>query len=104
MSGVILVLVCVLGALWFVARGRPLPKVRLWPALLRFLPLLIATPILLFYFLTERGVLTFSRTENTYGLFVAILLPLSGLLLLLQLVIWLRVLRERKAGSQDSPR
>jgi hypothetical protein len=101
MSTVFLILACGLGVFWFVARGEPVPRVRSRPILLRFLPLLAATAILLFYFLTEWGVFTLSRTEEMYGLFVVVLLPLAGMLLLLQLGLYLRILRERKASRRD---
>ena len=101
MTIAVLILACGLGVLWFVGRGKSLPAAHSWPLLLRFLPLLLAAAILLFYFSTEWGVLEFSRTEQMYGLFVVVLLPLSGMLLLLQLAIYLRVRAERKVGLQD---
>ena len=69
---------------------------------IRLIPLLVATAILLFYFLTDWGVLTFSRTESMYGLFAVVLLPLSGLLLFLQFFIWLRALRVRRSQRRAS--
>ena len=102
MSAVLLILACGLGALlWFVVLGKPMPRLRSWPILLRFIPVLISSAILISYFLADRGVLTFSRGEYMYGLFVVFLLPLSGVLLLVQLAIVLRILAERGADPQD---
>jgi hypothetical protein len=98
MAAVFLLLACGLGALfWFVARGKAMPSLRSWPNWLRFLPFLTSSTILIFYFLTDRGVLSFSQSEHTYGLFVVFLLPIAGALLLVQFAIVLRILAERKA-------
>ncbi len=105
MSAVLLILVCGVGALlWFVVLGKPMPRLRSWPILLRFTPLLISSAILVFYFLAERGVLIFLGGESMYGLFAVFLLPLSGVLLLAQLAIVLRILAERGADPQDPAR
>ena len=101
MSTLLLLFGCGVGMYWLVRRGQRFAG---WPAILRFTPLLSAAVILLLYFLTERGLLEFSRTEHSYGIFVLLLLPLSFLLLLFQLFIWWRVRAERDADVGASRR
>ena len=54
----------------------------------RNLPLLVSIGILVFYVLTDRGVLTVAHTEAMFGVFVVVLLPASVLLLVIQAVLW----------------
>ncbi len=59
------------------------------------LPVIAAACILVFYFLTDRGMLPAFRTESMYSLFVVILLPLSGSLLIIQFIMWVSARRRR---------
>jgi len=52
------------------------------------MPIVASICIIAFYFLTDRGVITFARTEEGYGYFVLLLLPLAVALIVAQLYLW----------------
>ena len=57
---------------------------------IRNLPLLVSIAILVFYELTDRGILTGTRTETMFGVFMLVLLPAAIVLLVIQVVLWVR--------------
>ena len=59
------------------------------------LPLLGFVAILVFYGLTENGVLEFARTEEMFGVFVVVLFPMAAVLALIQIALWLMRWRRR---------
>ena len=88
MSFILLALASAVGAfLWFVVLAKPLPRPRSWPPVLRFSPALVASTILASYFLAGRGAFPSLSGEYLYGLFVVFLLPLAGVLVLVQLAV-----------------